>query len=444
MRLLATLTVITGLASAGAAAPPPDIGGGGAAIPPASDAAPTADAPTWGPPNGGAAPAGAADSLSPDAVAQGRYLAAAGDCAACHTKIGGAAYAGGRPINTPFGAIFSANITPHRATGIGDWSADEFYRAMHNGVGHGGKRLYPAFPYPYFTRLSRADSDAMFAYLRTVPAVAQVSPANRLPFPLNIRFLMRIWNAMFFKPRTFVDDPTRSAEWNRGAYLVQGPGHCGACHTPKNFLAADRKGRNLQGARLDNWAAVNLTGDASDGLGSWSRADIVEFLRTGRNARAAAAGSMSEVVYYSTSRMSDADLAAMATYLKDAAPSGRQAPATAPDAATIRIGEAIYVDNCSACHRSDGRGVSRLFPPLVGDTVAQSPDPTTIARLILTGARSIPTPGAPTPLAMPPYGAKLSDAQIAAVATYVRNSWGNAAPTVAASQVARLRHRLTR
>ena len=417
----------------------PASGGGGVAIPPATDQLPTANLPTWGPPG---APPDAVDAVSADPVAHGRYLAVTGDCAACHTRVGGAPYAGGRGINTPFGAIFSSNITPDPATGIGAWSADDFYRAIHKGVGHGGKRLYPAFPYPYFTHITRADSDDLFAYLRTVPAVADTPPPNKLPFPLNIRFLMRIWNALFFKPGAFAAEPARSAEWNRGAYLVQGPGHCGACHTPKNFLAADKAGRALQGGKLDNWTAVNLTGDVRDGLGGWSKADIVEYLRTGRNARTSASGGMTEVVYRSTSRMSDADLAAMATYLKDAAPSGRTAPQAA-DAAAMRAGEAIYLDSCAACHRADGKGVPRLFPPLSGDAAVQSADATTITRMILTGSRSIPTPGAPTPLAMPPYGGKLTNAQVASVATYVRNSWGNAAPAVTASQVAALRRRVS-
>jgi mono/diheme cytochrome c family protein len=434
--------MIAALAMAGAAParPLPGAGGGGVAIPPASDALPTADSPTWGPP-GTAAP-GAADALSADPVARGRYLATAGDCAACHTRVGGAAYAGGRPINTPIGVIFSSNITPDPATGLGAWTADAFFRAVHKGIGQGGRPLYPAFPYPYFAHLTRADSDGLFAYLKTLRPVTETPPPNKLPFPVNLRFLMWIWDALFFRPATLVADPARSAAWNRGAYLVQGPGHCGACHTPKNFLGADRSSRALQGGRIDNWAAVNLAGDVRDGLGDWSKDDIAEYLRTGRNARTAASGSMTEVIYRSTSRLSDADLAAIATYLKGLAPSGRTAP-LAPSGTPMLAGEAIFLDSCAACHRADGEGAPRLFPPLRGDAALQGTDATTVVRIILGGSRAVPTPGAPTPLTMPSYADKLSDPEIASVATYVRNTWGNAAPRVTASQVAALRRRLS-
>ena len=426
--------------SAAAPSLAPDPGGGGALIPHATAALPTADLPTWGPPNGGAAPAGAAaDQASADPVVRGRYLVVAGDCEACHTDVGGAAWAGARPIGTPFGTIFSSNLTPDVATGIGTWSSDDFYKAMHNGVRHGGARLYPAFPYPYFTHMQRADSDAIYAYLKTVPAVSRVKPANKLPFPLNIRLLMAIWDALFFKAQTFVADPSQTEQWNRGAYLVQGPGHCGACHTPKNFLAADKNKQALQGGKLDNWTAVNLTGDVRDGLGAWSEADVVRYLRTGRNGVASASGSMTEVIYASTSRISDADLAAMAVYLKRVPASGRDVAGRAADPATLRMGEAIYVDSCAACHRADGAGVVGMFPPMKGDALLHAADPTGLTRIILTGARAIPTPGAPTPLAMPAYGAKLSDAQVAAVATYIRATWGNAAAPVSAGQVGKVR-----
>jgi mono/diheme cytochrome c family protein len=258
---------------------------------------------------------------------------------------------------------------------------------------------------------------------------------------LNIRFLLRLWNALFFHAGTFRPDPARSDEWNRGAYLVWGPGHCGACHTPKNFLGADRNKHALEGGRLDDWVAVNLTGDPRQGLGGWSKADLVEYLRGGRNGHAAASGSMGEVIYFTTSRMSDADLSAIAAYLKDL-PAG--APRTTLKPApgdSMRAGEAIFVDNCAACHRASGHGVPRFFPSLEGDASLQSKDPTTIVRIILEGSRSIPTPAKPTPLAMPAFAWKLDDGEIASVATYVRNAWGNAAPAVAAGKVAKLRRK---
>ena len=421
--------------------PVPDPGGGAIATPRATAKDATAEATTWGPPNAGAEPAAAADALSADPVARGRYLIVAGDCRSCHTNPGGAAFAGARPIGTPFGDIYSSNITPDRRTGIGSWTDDQFYKALHEGVRPDGARLYPAFPYPHFTRLSRADADAMRAYLATVPPVSQVKPANRLPFPLNLRFMMRIWDALYFRPGTFQPDPARSAEWNRGAYLVDGPGHCGACHTPMNLLGAERQDRAFQGGKLDDWVTVNITGAGRDGLASWSQVDLVEYLRTGRNARASASGSMQEVVYESTSRMSDADLAAIATYLRTIPGSGAAPDAGAPDAAALRAGEAIYLDACAACHKSNGEGAPRLFPPLKGSASLQSKDPTTVVRVILEGARSVPTPGRPTPLAMPAFGWKLTDDQIASVASYIRNSWGNLTPAVAERDVSRLRRR---
>jgi mono/diheme cytochrome c family protein len=312
---------------------------------------------------------------------------------------------------------------------------------MHDGIAHGGKNLYPAFPYTYFTRMSRADVDAIWAYVRTLPPTSQVKPPNKLPFPLNIRPLMAIWNALFFKPGEFRPNRAMSAEWNRGAYLVWGPGHCGGCHTPKNLLLADRNGHALQGATLDDWVALDLTEDPRRGLASWTQGDIVEFLRSGRNARTAASGSMQEVIYYSTSRMSDSDLAAIATYLKQLPPRRRVKGFNPPSEEAMRAGEAIYTDSCSGCHDDSGEGQPRYFPPLAGDASVQARDPTTIVRIILAGSRSVPTPAKPSAPAMPAFDWKLDDSEVASVATYVRNAWGNRAPPVASGKVAKLRRR---
>ncbi|NUR45619.1 MAG: c-type cytochrome [Sphingomonas sp.] len=395
----------------------------------------------WGPPADALAPPDAAGQLSSDPVARGRYLAVASDCAACHTNPGGQPFAGARPIRTPFGIIYSANITPDPKTGIGNWTESDFYRAMRKGVAHGGKNLYPVFPYTYFTRMSRDDIDALWAYLRTLPPTYQVKPRNKLPFPLNIRPLMSLWNALFFRPREFRTDPNMSAEWNRGAYLVWGPGHCGGCHTPKNFLGADRKKRALQGYTLDDWAALDLTGSVRTGLAGWDRSEIVEYLRSGRNARTTASGPMQEVIYDSTSRMSDSDLSAIATYLKRLPPGRGMKAFRQPDEAMMRAGQAIFEDNCSECHGLGGEGQPRHFPPLAGNNAVQARDPTTIVRIILEGSRSVPTPAMPTAPAMPPFAWRLKDSQIASVATFVRNSWGNSAPQVPASKVAKLRSR---
>lgn len=416
-----------------------DPGGGAIGIPRANADDGTADAAAWGPLADAASPPDVAGRFSADPVARGRYLVDLGDCKACHTNPGGESFAGARPIRTPFGIIYSANITPDPKTGLGSWTEADFYKAMHKGVAHGGKNLYPVFPYTYFTRMSRPDVDAIWAYLRTLPPTYRVKPPNKLPFPLNIRPLMALWNVLFFRPREFRPNPAMSEEWNRGAYLVWGPGHCGACHTPKNFLGADLNHRALHGAKLDNWVPLNLTGNSPDGLASWDKADVVEYLRSGRNARASASGSMQDVIYYSTSRMSDADLAAIATYLKQLPPGGRGESVTAPSAEAMRAGEAIYVDTCSACHGPNGEGQVRYFPPLAGSAPVQARDPTTIIRVILAGTRAVPTPAKPTAPGMPAFDWKLDDNEVASVATYVRNAWGNSASEVQGHQVATLR-----
>jgi mono/diheme cytochrome c family protein len=383
-------------------------------------------------------------SAPSELVLRGSYLAVLGDCASCHTRKGGATYAGGRGLNSGFGIIYSANITPDRETGIGNWSSDQFYRAMHSGIADDDSHLYPAFPYPYFTHMTRADDDAIYAYLRTVPAVRDEPPPNKLPFPLNIRGLMAIWNALYFKQGEFKPDRSKSDEWNRGAYIVTGPGHCGGCHTPKNFLMADENAHALAGGVIDKWFAADLTGEARGGLASWSTADVAEYLKSGRNARATASGAMAEVVELSTSRMNDADRAAVATFLKSLPTATPQTRPRAPDPAAMRAGEAIFTDACSSCHLSQGVGQPRLFPPLAGDASVESRDGTTLIRIVLQGSRSPATVDKPTPHAMPAFAWKLNDQQVADVLTYIRNSWGNESKAIAASDVGALRRDLAK
>jgi len=372
---------------------------------------------------------------------RGQALTIAGDCMSCHLRDGGQPFAGGLGLNTPFGVIYSANITPDRDTGIGAWTSAQFYGAMHNGVGAHGENLYPAFPYPWFSRASRADDDAIFAYLKTIPAVNYAPPANRLPFPLNIRFMVKFWNLLFFRPHDFQADPGQTAEWNHGSDLVNGLAHCGGCHTPVNFLGAAEANRAMQGGELDSWVAPDLTTNVRAGLGGWSVDDITEYLRTGRNARAGAGGSMAEVVSYSTSLMSDQDLHAIAVYLKNlnASPDGGL---PAADAGAMQRGAAIYSDACASCHLEDGVGQPRFFPPLGHDAMLQQADPVGLEHLILAGGRIGPTATRPSPLTMPSFAWKLTDSEIADVSTYIRNSWGNRAASVSASKVSDLRRRL--
>jgi mono/diheme cytochrome c family protein len=372
---------------------------------------------------------------------RGQYLVAAGDCMSCHLREGGEPLAGGLGLKTPFGVIYSANISPDRDTGIGAWTNDQFFRAMHDGVDDEGENLYPAFPYPWFARASREDDDAILAFLRTTPAVNYTPPKNKLPFPLNFRSAVKIWNLLFLNSGDFHADPKQTAEWNRGSYLVNGLGHCGGCHTPKNVMGAEKSDRHFHGARLDNWVASDLTGNDRTGLGGWSVDDVAEYLRNGRNARANAGGAMADVITYSTSLLSDEDRHAMAVYLKSQ-PATSSISAAKGDVGAMRRGAAIYSDACASCHLEDGVGQPRLFPPLGHNAMVQQADPTGLEHLILAGGRTGTSPSRPSPLTMPSFAWKLSDREVADVATYIRNSWGNEAAALSSSEVHEVRRHL--
>ena len=369
------------------------------------------------------------------AVARGQYLAIVADCAACHTTPGAAPWAGGRAIETPFGKILAPNITPDLATGIGGWSDDEFVNSLLNGTGKAGEHLYPAMPYTYLTRMTRDDALAIRAYLSTVPAVNNHVVSNQLPFPFDVRTSMIAWNELNFKAGRFQPHADKSAEWNRGAYLVEGPMHCGMCHTPKTKLGGDETSQSLGGYSLQGWFAPAISGDKYRGLGGWTEDQITAYLKTGHNDIASASGPMAEEVTLSSSQMTDADLHAVAVYLKDQPDNGAARPA--PIAATepaMKVGSLIYADECSACHTPTGSGIAGLIPALAGSAAVQSREPTSLLHVVLRGARSVGTQGAPTASAMPSYGWLLSDDEVAAVTTYVRNAWGNAAPAVSATE----------
>jgi mono/diheme cytochrome c family protein len=382
--------------------------------------------------------ASAQDPQSFDRVEKGRYLSVLGDCAGCHTAQGGQPFAGGLALDTPFGKLVAPNITPDRDTGIGNMTDDEFVAALHDGRGRNGKRLYPAMPYPAYTRMSRDDILAMRSYFKTIQPVNNAVESNQLPFPFNIRLAMAFWNWLNFTPGRFQPNPQKSAEWNRGAYLVEGPAHCGTCHTPKTALGGDKTATPLAGATLQGWFAPNITANTHNGIGGWSKDDLVAYLKTGANQYTLASGPMSEAVTHSTSQMTDEDLAAIATYLKDSGvPSdgAKPTPVAASDK-VMRVGEAVYKDSCAACHKDNGSGELHLFPKLAGSALVQSNDPTTLAHVVLNGARAASTAGAPTAPAMPSFDWRLKDDQVAAVLTYIRNTWGNAAAPVPASAVA--------
>lgn len=377
-----------------------------------------------------------------DRIAKGRYLTTLADCFACHTvPNAGRPFAGGRPIETPFGVITSPNITPDAETGIGAWSDEQFDNAVRKGVGPDGSRLYPAMPFPAYTKMTRDDVLAIRAYLATVEPVHQPVNANTLPFPFNIREAMRAWDALYFTEGEFQPDSHQSAAWNRGAYLVQGPGHCTSCHTPKSFLGGDKGNENLRGFNLQGWFAPDITADAHQGLGQWSEADIISYLKSGHNKMTAAIGPMAEEITNSTSQYSDSDLAAMATYLKSLPGRPDMTPAKA-EPAVMTAGEAIYRDQCSACHGIEGRGVAMLFPSLAQSSLAHASDPTSAIRLVLRGGRSVATKAEPTAPGMPAFSWQLDDAQVAAVLTYIRNAWQTAAAPVSPEAVGKARDQL--
>lgn len=385
--------------------------------------------------------ANAADgSDSYDLVARGRYLAVLGDCTACHTLPGQPAFAGGVAIDTPFGRVLGANITPDPDTGIGHWSFEDFQNTMSNGHARGGKRLYAAMPYTAYTKVTREDNRALWAYLNSLEPVVNDIETNQLPFPFNIRASLIAWNWLAFDEGEYQPDPNQSAEWNRGAYLVQGLGHCGSCHTPKSLIGGDKEDQFLTGSALQGWMAPDITGNAHTGLGSWSAAEIVRYLKTGANRFDMASGPMAEAVEHSTQHWKDQDLSAVAMYLKTLGDGQQPRPEPlSPEDTTMRTGALIYEDQCSACHTPEGEGIPHLFPRLAQAPLVNSRDATSLIRVVLAGSRAVGTDAAPTAPAMPSFAWNMSDEHVAAVLTYVRNSWGNAAEPVSAGEVKAMR-----
>jgi mono/diheme cytochrome c family protein len=385
----------------------------------------------------------AADMNMSSAIERGKYLAIAADCAACHTKPGGKPFAGGVALRTPFGTLVAPNITPDRKAGIGSWTADEFLSALRDGRGRGGIHLYPAMPYPAYTKMAREDALAIRAYLQTIPPVPNKIESNQLPFPFDIRSTMIVWNAINFKAGQTAEDPSKSSQWNRGRYLVDALGHCGTCHTPRTFMGADNNSAYLRGGQLQGWYAPNITADLRKGIGRWSIDELVSYLKTGASTYALASEDMGDEVLHSSSHMTGTDLKAIAVYLLSLKPPAQQSEQSLP-VSDIRMsaGQAIYKDNCVACHTDAGTGVDRLFPRLAGSPAVQSDDPTTLVRTVLSGSQAAATSYAPTGPAMPSFAWRLNDAQTAAVITYIRNAWGNAAAAVSAAQVRAVKARL--
>lgn len=375
-------------------------------------------------------------------IARGAYLARAGDCMACHTVRGGQAYAGGRSIATPFGAIMTPNLTPDAETGIGKWSAADFWGALHNGKSKDGRLLYPAFPYPNYTKVTRADSDAMYAYFRTVTPVRQANRPHTLRFPYDTQAALGAWRALYFKPGVYQPEGGRSVEWNRGAYMVQGLGHCSACHTSRNALGATDSGADLAGGLIPvtNWYAPSLTSDAETGLGSWDQKHIADLLKTGVSPRGAVFGPMAEVVYASLQHLTDSDVGAMAGYLKtlpqSVAPEQEEPGISKAQIDRLMVqGGKLYETQCMDCHGARGEGTALAYPPLAGNRAITMPSSVNAIRIVLHGGFPPGTTGNPRPYGMPPYGPSLDDAEVAAVVSFIRGSWGNKAGPVSATEV---------
>ncbi len=389
-------------------------------------------------------------------IKQGEYLARAGDCVACHTAKDGKPFAGGLPMETPIGLIYSTNITPDKS-GIGAYSFDDFDKAVRHGIAKNGDTLYPAMPYPSYARVTETDMQALYAYfMKGVKPVAQENKAIDIPWPLSMRWPLAMWRWTFapavadFTPVTG-QDPVVS----RGAYLVEGLGHCGACHTPRALtmqekaLGAGDSSAFLSGsAPLEGWIAKNLRGDHKDGLGSWNEEQLVQFLKTGRSDRSAVFGGMSDVIVHSMQYMSEADLTAIARYLKslpavDATDTPHQYDPAVADALwngdDSKRGAAVYIDNCAACHRTDGHGYTRVFPALAGNPVLLSDDPTSLIHIVLKGGTLPATHTAPSTFTMPAFYWRLSDQEVADVVNFIRTSWGNKGGDVKATDVKGLR-----
>ncbi|NIF28243.1 c-type cytochrome [Pantoea sp. Tr-811] len=389
-------------------------------------------------------------------VSKGEYLARAGDCVACHTAKGGQPFAGGLPMETPIGTLYSTNITPD-ASGIGQYSFAEFDQAVRKGIARDGSTLYPAMPYPSYARVSDEDMQALYAYfMQGVQPVAQPNKASDIPWPLSMRWPLSIWRGLF-APEAKAWQPQAGADpvVSRGAYLVEGLGHCGACHTPRALTMQEKALNPQDGAQflagsapLEGWIAKSLRGDHKDGLGSWSEAQLVQFLKTGRSDRSAVFGGMSDVVEHSLQHLNDADLTAIARYLKTLPPSNPDDKPHAYDQQVAdalwrgddsKAGASVYVDNCAACHRTDGHGYTRVFPALAGNTVVQTADATSLIHVVLAGGTVPATHSAPSNFTMPAFGWRLGDQEVADVVNFIRTSWGNQGSSVSASDVKALR-----
>ncbi|WGS50356.1 cytochrome c [Paraburkholderia sp. D15] len=382
-------------------------------------------------------------TASSDLIKRGEYLARAGDCVACHTAPRGKLFAGGLAMDTPFGTIYSPNITPDVQYGIGTWSQEAFFKMMRTGRRPDGTLIYPAMPIAQFTKVTRADSDAIFAYLMSVPSVRESNHPNSLRFPFNQRKLLYGWRTLYFREGEYQPDPTKSVEWNRGAYLVEGLGHCTMCHSRINMLGGSSQSEQFAGGLIpvQNWYAPSLTSNKDGGLGDWSVKDIVDLLQAGISDRGAVYGPMAEVTYHSLQYLNDDDVKAMAGYLKTLPDkSGRKSGPTAPtNTHVFELGAKIYADKCALCHGEKGEGQLQHYPPLAGNQSIEMDSAVNPVRIVLNGGFPPGTTRNPEPYGMPPFGQELNDTDAAAVVTYIRTAWGNHGQPVSSREINELR-----
>ena len=391
---------------------------------------------------------------SPGLIERGAYLARAGNCAACHTQRGGARYTGGRAIETPFGAVYAGNLTPDNATGLGQWQSGDFWRALHEGRSRDGKLLTPAFPYPHFTRISRADSDALWAFLRSQPAAVRAPTPHQLRWPFGTQPALAAWRLLYFRAGPLAAQPGRSATWQRGAYLVEGLGHCSACHAPRNAAGAgstlaDAVGRSGGAGLLlqqQGWIAPSLTDPRHPGVAGRSADELVQLLKTGVSPLAAVMGPMAEVVASSTQHLHTDDLQAMVHYLHSLLPESARQPASHPASTTaaggrppevMALGEKLYTRHCVDCHGSQGQGAPGIYPPLAGNRTVTMDPPRNLLQAITQGGFPPATAGNPRPYGMPAFD--LPHEELAALATWLRASWGHDAPALSAVEVLKAR-----
>lgn len=387
-----------------------------------------------------------ADSASPRLRQErGKYLAQVANCMGCHTAQGGQPYAGGKELPTPFGTFITSNITPDRGTGIGNWNEQDFWKALHEGKSRDGRALYPAFPYTEYTKISREDSDAIFSHLQSLPPVAQENPPGRIQFPYNFQPLLSLWRFIYFKPGVYEPDSAQSDEWNRGAYLVQGLGHCSACHAERNPLGAvvgAAGGETLGGGQImgSNWYAPSLTSSSQAGSAGWPVGEIMQLLTTGVSSEATTSGPMADVVRQSLQHLTAEDARSMAVYLKSL-PESAQRPRSSAQVineqgrAWVERGASLYEKHCENCHGPSGEGAPGIYPPLAGNRGVVMTPPVNAIRSILIGGYPPSTSGNPRPYGMPPFAQVLRDDEVAMVLSYIRTAWGNTASLVTRDQV---------